>query len=104
MPSFIDDVQDCGWYANRDTFGKTLRKYGWTKAEIRTAWMHLVEINHDEDNYENTDNLRMARKSNEQEVAEYREAAEKGCCGLYDEELVVEGTGETILFGFNYGH
>ncbi|MBX9690878.1 MAG: hypothetical protein K2Z81_00730 [Cyanobacteria bacterium] len=107
MTKFMEEVQNCGCYGYKAKLGKTLRRYGWTKAQIRMVCKRIDEINHDEDDYENADNLRIARKSNEKEVDEYNEVAETGCCGVYDEELEVEAGGnnkEVVLFGFNYGH
>ncbi len=103
MTKFMEEVQNCA----TPELGETLRRYGWTKAQIRIVCKRVEEINHDEDNFDNTDNLRIARKSNEKEVAEYKEVADDGCCGAHDEELEVEAGGnkkEIILFGFNYGH
>ncbi len=107
MTKFMEDVQDCGWYNEKAKLGECLRRYGWTEAQIHAVCKRVEEINHDEDNFDNADNLRIARKSNEKEVAEYKEVAEQGCCGVYDEELEVKERGnkkEIVLFGFNCGH
>lgn len=103
MPKFMEEIQDCGPPELRET----LRRYGWTKAQIRMVCKQLDEVCKDEDEYQYMDNLRVARKSNAAEVTEYNVAAEQGCCGVYDEELEIEAGGnkkEIILFGFNFGH
>lgn len=48
------------------------------------------------------DNWRSARKDNEVEMAEYREALKSGCCGSFDIDVIVGG--ELMIIGCNYGH
>lgn len=52
--------------------------------------------------YEYMDNYRVAVKGIEEAEKCYQKTAEKGCCGFYDKEHVIDGT--TYLIGFNYGH
>jgi hypothetical protein len=54
------------------------------------------------ESHECVDNARFALRSDYDSVAEYNLDRDAGCCGSYDEEMVV-GT-QTWLFGFNYGH
>lgn len=34
----------------------------------------------------------------------YHEAKAAGCCGFYDEKIILSGNGLEVYFGFNYGH
>ena len=63
----------------------------------------LADLDLDWDEYDCVDNVRMARKDNPAEVAEYEAAREDGCCGFFDIEIPCTD-GSTLMYGFNYGH
>lgn len=48
------------------------------------------------------DNRRHAHVDDAAEMAEYKAAKDSGCCGSFDEEVIVAGRVMTI--GCNYGH
>ena len=50
------------------------------------------------------DNCRIARCDNEIDLKIYEEMRSSGCCGSYDEKWTNEVTGNSYLFGCNYGH
>jgi hypothetical protein len=52
--------------------------------------------------FECVDNCRIALKSDPKEMADYEAARADGCCGFYDQEILVDG--EVYLIGCNYGH
>jgi hypothetical protein len=47
------------------------------------------------------DNFRISIDGKNDKV--YKEQIENGCCGFYDEEIVLN-SGTKVKFGFNYGH
>jgi hypothetical protein len=75
---------------------------GWTEAQVATALGHLEVTYFRESEYENADNLRLARTGNEAEYADYLATQADGCCGSHDERRFTPD-GE-IAIGFNYGH
>lgn len=79
-----------------------LRAAGWTDAQVAAVGAHLETTYNNFQEYENTDNLRLARANVESEVAAYKAAQADGCCGSYDETIEVDGV--TIMIGFNFGH
>lgn len=50
------------------------------------------------------DNLRIAKKSNVNEVEKYKDYRWDGCCGFVDEKFTAPEDNEIYLIGFNYGH
>lgn len=48
--------------------------------------------------------LRIADTAKASEVAVYNKIAAAGCCGSVNEKVTYFPTGQTFLFGFNYGH
>ena len=91
-------------------------KYG---KEVAKQLMPTVETTYlNSDEYEFTDNFRIARTINPDEVKAYENALEDGGDGFYDTSIIVwvkqapYGPGEydhdykpeVYLFGFNYGH
>ena len=50
------------------------------------------------------DNFRFADAADPAEMARYEEQRRDGCCGSVDERVTYHPTGQTFLFGFNYGH
>ena len=48
------------------------------------------------------DNLRVARSEDSWEKAAYEYARRSGCCGSFDEEILVGGV--KFMIGCNYGH
>lgn len=76
-----------------------LHKLGWTEKQREAVHAFFDAPENDQ---ECRDNLRMARTSNADEVNQYYDQQNHGCCGFCDKELEVEG--ETILVGYNYGH
>lgn len=51
-----------------------------------------------------SDNARIARISDAQQVISYGVKSKRGCCGSHDEAFVAPENGETYLIGFNYSH
>lgn len=52
--------------------------------------------------YEYRDNYRFAYLDDEVQMKEYDEIYNQGCCGYFDEEIIVGGRAAKV--GFNYGH
>ena len=77
-----------------------LRQRGWSAEEVAAAASHLDRI--DWNNYEYADNFRYARNWVDQELKEYQDALNRGCCGYSDREIPVAPG--IVLVGFNYGH
>jgi hypothetical protein len=53
------------------------------------------------------DNYRVALKGDALQEKDYEKRIDQGCCGFYDEEIVVRKLlffKRTFLVGFNYGH
>lgn len=50
------------------------------------------------------DNIRVADKAKPNEVEAYNARRALGCCGSHDDQMTYWPTGQTFLFGFNYGH
>lgn len=48
------------------------------------------------------DNFRFAFKDDEKAVLKYNEAESEGCCGFFDQEVLVGG--RLAIIGCNYGH
>jgi len=77
-----------------------VERYG---GKISNRLMSKLEYTYFNDNeYDYADNLRIARAGNEEEVKEYVKDHNNGCCGYYDDVLVIEN--DVFLMGFNYGH
>ena len=75
--------------------------------EIKLRWPQAVEVlrEHIEmrglaDEY--PDNFRVARSEDSWEKASYEYARRDGCCGSYDEEVLIGGV--KFMIGCNYGH
>lgn len=82
-------------------FKKQLIKQGWTELLADSVVRHF-NILEESGKYDYMDNYRVARAGNEKEVKAYKEAADSGCCGFFDEMFWCDG--EIVLYGFNYGH
>jgi len=54
------------------------------------------------DGYEYADNFRHAIVGNVEQEQEYKRIYDGGCCGACD--VLLEVDGETLMYGFNYGH
>lgn len=54
------------------------------------------------DTVDYADSFRFAKESDPTQVAEFRAAEERGCCGSWNGELLVDGV--LWLYGFQYGH
>ena len=52
--------------------------------------------------YEYMDNERVALSTDPEQVAEYNDRKENGCCGSVDRQLKIGD--KVYLVGFNYGH
>ena len=50
------------------------------------------------------DNLRIADKSNQEEMNQYMKQFESGCCGFDDWSVTSTKTGKSYSIGFNSGH
>ena len=75
---------------------------GYTDEQVSAILNHLEGTYENENIYNYADNLRIARKGNVIEENYYMDNYNKGCCGYYDNEIVV---GDTVIkIGFNYGH
>jgi hypothetical protein len=85
-----------------DDIGRYLADNGWTPAQVSVAVEHLKVTWLNETEYENTDNLRLARLDDDDEMSDYQAAVEEGCCGDYD--MVLDTPDGRITVGFNYGH
>lgn len=76
-----------------------LKSKGWTDEQIAKVQEFLDLPENDEDC---RDTLRFARSNHPDEVMEYRNIQQGGCCGSRDVELL---DGENVIMvGFNYGH
>jgi hypothetical protein len=68
---------------------------------------YISEAQAEQDMYKNIadcciDNYRFAYLDDEKGMKKYNEAKELGCCGFYDDEVIIAGRKATI--GCNYGH
>ena len=77
-------------------------RYGAEIALEIDAWFRNFEEERDGRSYEYMDNYRAARISDPEEMKAYHKAYEHGCCGSYDETVLIQG--EQFKLGFNYGH
>lgn len=50
------------------------------------------------------DNERFACCNNQKQIDAYNDIKNNGCCGFYDEIWKNELTGNSFMFGYNYGH
>ena len=57
----------------------------------------------DQARYDNVDNERYAIQGNPDHENHYYNLQHNGCCGFTDVELPLPN-GQTLLYGFNYGH
>lgn len=55
-----------------------------------------------DDDWDCSDNYRLARADNEEEMNQYDAQAARGCCGSYD--IVIPCVDGNLHYGFNYGH
>lgn len=53
--------------------------------------------------FENVDNTRYAFEDVPEQVEQYYDIAQSGCCGFLDTKITLPG-GRILMFGFNYGH
>lgn len=51
---------------------------------------------------DNIDNYRFAFLDNQKEIDEYEDVKGHGCCGFFDEEIIVNG--RNAIIGCNFGH
>jgi hypothetical protein len=52
--------------------------------------------------FEYMDNERFAFTHDPEEMQEYNEKQSQGCCGFFDEKIMVDG--RLAMIGCNYGH
>lgn len=78
-----------------------MARMGWDFKDVR-ACREMAQDYFNDVTYENATHLRYARSWVQEEVDEYHNVRESGCCGCY--ERIVDGTQGQIFFGFNYGH
>lgn len=52
--------------------------------------------------YDYIDNYRVAISGNQEQETRYKEIKSNGCCGFYDNKIMIEGI--EFLIGWNYGH
>jgi hypothetical protein len=71
----------------------------WLGAQIADFWSKP-----ENEDYDNTDNNRIAIKDDPTSCAVYDDDAGNGCCGSCDVEFGPSPSGRTYLYGFNYGH
>jgi hypothetical protein len=95
----FDEVPDLG---SVDDIGRYLADNGWTPAQVFVAVEHLKVTWLNEAKFENTDNLRLARLDDADELSDYQGAVEEGCCDEYD--VVLDTLDGRITVGFNHGH
>jgi hypothetical protein len=50
------------------------------------------------------DNFRVAETSNLDEMDEYQQRMDRGCCGFHDEYWTDKETGREFAIGCNFGH
>lgn len=55
------------------------------------------------ENFEYSDNMRIADESNKEQLAVYEKVRSGGCCGFIDYQRFW-WNGKCYIFGFNYGH
>lgn len=84
-----------------------IKSWGW-EPDVVAAVMEKVErVFFNYEAHPNASHLRIARKDNEKEVAQYERTKAEGCCHAHDEEFEVDcefGPTVTVLFGFNHSH
>lgn len=83
-----------------------LKQQGYSQNEIDEIYIEFNSTYDNYDKFEYTNNLRIARAGNTDDVRQYKRQLKHGCCGQYDTMLIIETNNdiEIILFGFNYGH
>jgi hypothetical protein len=70
--------------------------------EDAQQWMlEQVQINDASDD-PNVDNVRFAFLDDEKALEIYKQSLNEGCCGFFDQEIIVNGRKAKI--GCNYGH
>jgi hypothetical protein len=75
---------------------------GWPE-DLKTKFLKWeAQFWHRNQEYDYTDNFRVARADDAEEVQEYEAVAKQGCCGFHDQDVKIGGV--LIKFGFNYGH
>jgi len=75
-------------------FDYDLETAKWLQGEIKEMKRSLLYV----------DNIRVAKKSNEREMREYKEKRGRGCCGFEDKTITNPHTDEEFKIGCNYGH
>jgi hypothetical protein len=70
--------------------------------ELTWAWNKLEECIFQND-LDCSDNIRIADVDDTEEMKQYEQIAEKGCCGSF-EEVIIHPNGKKIMIGCNYGH
>lgn len=84
----------------------SLKQRGYSQIEIDEIYTEFSLTYDNYNKFEYTDNLRIAKAGNKDEVEQYKKQVKSECCGQYDTMLIIEVNNDTeiILFGFNYGH
>lgn len=73
-------------------------KYG---KEVGTRLADMILSIMDNDNYLFQDNFSIAEVGTA-DVERHKKQREKGCCGSYDDLILLDG--RMFVWGFNYGH
>lgn len=122
LKSINEEYESCGGclkYENGTLLSYSIEKIMEVKSEIPTAYTNLDEyqlvfifpedvasiqsiIDHEIEDLECVDNVRVALKSDSESVKRYEEAASRGCCGSFNKEFDING--KIYLIGCNYGH
>lgn len=85
------------------TYRLNLARFGTAEEDYVRSQLEAFWLNPDND-FEYTDNFRLARKGDADDEAAYEETRRGGCCGYHDIEIGPSPGGYTYLYGFNFGH
>lgn len=94
------------WQVPWTHLAASLRQRGWPADLINRVGYTVRATFLDSEKFRCADNLRLARVDNPKEIAAYKNQINKGCCGYFDEVVIVHGDGKVhiALVGFNYDH
>ena len=75
---------------------------GFSEEAANVVMSRVHKTFYNDERYDCADNIRIARQSCQDEVMNYEDAKNHGCCGFFDEE--VQTPDGVVMLGFNYGH
>ena len=98
-------LPEYGFY--REDVEPALVAAGYDRAEIEAVDAWLKRTYDNEDEFEYSTEIRIAREGCAEEVAAYERTKANGCCGDHEEVIEVvrsDGATSRIMLGFTFGH